>query len=128
MAIFTWGDNPTEVGASYAFYRVIGYSDTEAASFAMETTLDRELTPEEEKAFAAEIEQGGGVIPSTVENVARDVASVSDAAGRGFFGSLGVGGWLLVGAAGLATVAYISGSPAVKLGSSALSEYRRKAG
>jgi len=108
VSLFSWGDSPTEIGATYAAYRVIGYSDEEAAVAAQEAYLDRPMTEAERAAFVAAIQAEGGVIAMTVGNVAEDAGRVTEQASRGFFGTLGPTGWVLVAGAGLAAVAVVA--------------------
>lgn len=108
MSWFSWGDNPTEIGATYAAYRAIGYSDEEAAVAAQEAYLDRPMTDAERAAFIEGIQAEGGVVADTAGNVAADVGRVTEQASRGFFGMLGPTGWVLVAGAGLAAVAVVA--------------------
>lgn len=96
MAILSWGDNPTEVGATWAAYRLLGYSDEEAARYAVEAALDRELTDAEAKAYAEELKRSGGVIAMTAEDIGKSAASVASGAGKGFFSGLDAAGWAAV--------------------------------
>lgn len=109
MAILAWGDNPTEIGATWAFYRALGYSDTAAARYAMEAALDRELTDAETKAYADELIRSGGVVQATAEEAGSGAGAILSGAGRGFFGSLDAAGWAAVvgGAAVIAGAAYV---------------------
>jgi hypothetical protein len=110
MAILEWGDNPTEIGATYAFYRALGYSDEEAARYALEEQLDRELTDQEAAAYANELERSGGVVTSAATDVGSSVGAVVSGASTGFFGSLSPAGWAAVvgGAAVLGGAVYLS--------------------
>lgn len=96
MAILSWGDNPTEVGATYAAYRLLGYSDEEAARYAVEAALDRELTEAEAQAYAEELRRSGGVVQAAAEDVGSGAGDILSGAGRGFFGSLDPAGWAAV--------------------------------
>jgi len=110
MAVLAWGDNPTEIGASWAFYRALGYSDTDAARYAIQAALDRELTDAEAKAYAEELSRSGGVVQATAEEAGSGAADILSGAGRGFFGSLDAAGWAAVvgGAAVVAGAAYVA--------------------
>lgn len=108
MSWFSWGDNPTEIGATYAVYRALGYSDEDAAVAAQEAYLDRPMTDAERAAFVAGIQAEGGVIADTAGNIGADIGNIVDKGGKGFFGELGPTGWLLVGGAGLAAVALVA--------------------
>jgi len=123
---FTWGDSPTEIGATYAAYRVLGYSDEDAAVAAQEAFLDRPMTAAERAAFVAGIQAEGGVIADTAENIGADIGRVVDKGGKGFFGELGPTGWLVVGGAGLAAVALIVSSRSVGAGAEFLRDLRRR--
>ena len=110
MAVLSWGDNPTEVGATYAAFRLLGYSDEEAARYAVEAALDRELTDAEAKAYAEELKRSGGVVQATAEDVGSGAGDILSGAGRGFFSSLDAAGWATVvgGVALVGGAAYVA--------------------
>lgn len=107
---FNLGNNPTELGAVYAAYRALGYSDEDAAVLAQEEFLDRELTAEERAAFTAALRAAGGTIPLTAGDLGSAGADILSAGGAGFFGALSPAGWVAVvgGAAVLGGAVYLS--------------------
>lgn len=104
------GNNPTELGAVYAAYRALGYSDVDAAVLAQEEYLDRPLTADERAAFAASLTAGGGVLEITAQDVGEAAGGIVSSGGAGFFSSLDASGWVLVvgGAALVGGAAYVA--------------------
>lgn len=107
---FNWGNNPTELGTTYAAYRALGYSDTDAAILAQEEYLDRPLTADERAAFAKALTAGGGVLTIAAEDAGKAAADIASGAGAGFFGGLDASGWALVvgGVALVGGAAYVA--------------------
>jgi len=107
---FNWGNNPTELGTTYAAYRALGYSDVDAAVLAQEEYLDRPLTDAERAAFRAAIVEGGGVPAIAAEDAGKAAADIASGAGKGFFGGLDASGWALVvgGVALVGGAAYVA--------------------
>ncbi len=107
---FNFGDTPTELGAVYAAYRALGYSDVAAAVLAQEEYLDRPLTADERAAFVQALTAGGGVLEITAQDVGQAAGEIVSSGGAGFFSSLDASGWALVvgGVALVGGAAYVA--------------------